>query len=679
MLLTLKSPSCKMLFPRRILIPVYMKRLISFIVILITFSCSSDDQGEQIKKLELESLSIGSSFLEPGDENNNIPTNLAIVMKFNFPIERSSVEQHVKLFDIQDNEIGLTFSYSNDDKTISALPDATLANNTSYSLRIGPVQATDGAAFGGESFSFSTGQTRLSLTSIQVDDQNLSGSDRILNVKRNFLITAKFSNPINVGTSYQEFVSITGKDGVQDLNVEIADDNQTLLISPLSEVEGLSGYSLRISEELGRKEGFLFDGFNRQFYTAVDSTPKFPKLPDEELLTLVQKQTFRYFWDFAHPFSGLARERNTSGDIVTSGGSGFGIMTIPVGIERGFITRQEGVDRIEKIVDFLATAERFHGAWPHWLNGVTGKAVPFSTKDDGGDLVETAFLIQGLLTVKQYLDVSSPQEASIIEKIDALWEAVEWDWYTKGGEKVLYWHWSPNYEWEMNHKITGWNEALIVYVLAASSPTHPIDPDVYHHGWAANGSMANGREFHGISLPLGPDYGGPMFFAHYSFLGLDPRNLEDNYANYWDQNVNHARIQQKYAVENPRNFVGYGAASWGLTASDSHNGYAAHAPTNDLGVITPTAALASMPYTPELSMEALHYFYYILGDKLWGDYGFYDAYNPTENWYADSYLAIDQGPIILMIENYRTGLLWDLLGSNPEIKTGLEKLGFTGY
>ena len=656
-----------------------MRKLISFIVILITFSCNSDDQEEQMKKLELQSLSIGSSFLQPGDDNGNIPTNLAIVIKFNFPIERTSVDHQVKLSDIQGNEVGLTFSYSNEDKTISALPDVTLANNTSYLLQIGSVKATNGTAFDGENFSFSTGQTRLSLESIQIDNQNLSGSDRILNVKRDFLITAKFSNPMNPGTDFQEFVSVTGKNGAEDLNVELSDDNKTLLISPLSEVEGLSKYSLRISEDLGSEEGFQFDGFTRQFYTAVDSTPKFPKLSDEALLTLVQEQTFRYFWDFAHPVSGLARERNTSGDIVTSGGSGFGIMTIPVGIERGFITRKEGVDRIEKIVDFLATSERFHGAWPHWLHGATGKAVPFSTKDDGGDLVETAFLIQGLLTVRQYLNESDSQEEAIIDKINALWETVEWDWYTKGGENTLYWHWSPNYEWEMNHRITGWNEALIVYVLAASSPSHPIDPEVYHQGWAGSGNMTNGKEFYGIELPLGPDYGGPMFFSHYSFLGLDPRNLEDNYANYWDQNVSHALIQQKYAVDNPKNFVGYGVASWGFTASDSHHGYAAHSPTNDLGVITPTAALASMPYTPELSMEALHYFYYILGDKLWGDYGFYDAYNPTENWYADSYLAIDQGPIILMIENYRTGLLWDLLGSNPEIKTGLEKLGFTGY
>jgi hypothetical protein len=191
--------------------------------------------------------------------------------------------------------------------------------------------------------------------------------------------------------------------------------------------------------------------------------------------------------------------------------------------------------------------------------------------------------------------------------------------------------------------------------------------------------MRNGGDFYDVNLPLGPSYGGPLFFAHYSFLGLDPRNLEDQYANYWIQNRNHALIHQQYAIDNPKNYVGYGAAAWGLTASDSHNGYSAHSPTNDLGVITPTAALSSLPYTPELSLEAMKYFYYIMGDKLWGEYGFFDAYNATEDWYANSYLAIDQGPIVIMIENHRTGLLWDLFMENPEVIAGLEKLGFTNY
>ncbi|HET9052652.1 MAG TPA: glucoamylase family protein, partial [Cyclobacteriaceae bacterium] len=423
-------------------------------------------------------------------------------------------------------------------------------------------------------------------------------------------------------------------------------------------------------------------------FTEVDVTPKLPLLPNDEdndndntndLLSVVQKQTFKYFWDFAHPASGMARERNTSGDMVTSGGSGFGIMALIVGMERNFITRAEGLERMDKILDFLETADRFHGAWPHWMHS-NGDVWPFSTNDNGGDLVETAFLVEGLITFRQYLTTNSiADEYDLVNRINTLWEGVEWDWYRKEtNENVLYWHWSPSVNWTMNLPIRGWNECLITYVLAASAPEQNTIPEsVYDNGWASNGNMQNGNTYEGITLPLGPAYGGPLFFSHYSFVGLDPRNLSDPYANYWTQNVNHALINYKYCVRNPKNFVGYSEDCWGLTASDNHQGYSAHHPNNDLGVITPTAALSSFPYTPEESMRALKFFYYTLGDRLWGEYGFYDAFNPTENWYANSYLAIDQGPIIVMIENYRTGLLWDLFMSAPEVQGGLDKLGFT--
>ena len=254
---------------------------------------------------------------------------------------------------------------------------------------------------------------------------------------------------------------------------------------------------------------------------------------------------------------------------------------------------------------------------------------------------------------------------------------MEWDWFTRGGEEVLYWHWSPEFDWEMNHAIRGHNETLITYVLAASSPTHSIDSSVYHKGYARNGEIVNGVDYYGIKLPLGEELGGPLFFSHYSFLGLDPRNLSDRYANYWEQNVNHSLINRQYCIENPNNFEGYGADCWGLTASDNHQFYGAHSPTNDLGVITPTAAVSSIPYTPEQSLQAIRHFYYELGDRLWGDYGFYDAFNQSQKWWTDSYLAIDQGPIVIMIENYRTGLLWDLFMSAPEVGEGLQKLGFS--
>ena len=411
-------------------------------------------------------------------------------------------------------------------------------------------------------------------------------------------------------------------------------------------------------------------------------------LSDEELLDLVQERTFQYFWDGAEPVSGMARERyhidgSFDGRIVTTGGSGFGIMAIITGIERNFITREEGVERLERIVNFLASADRFRGAWPHWLNGETGEVAPFSQLDNGGDLVETALMVQGLLTAKQYLLNGNEQEKEIADKIDELWREVEWDWYRQSGQNVLYWHWSPDHGWAINHAIRGYDEALIVYVLAASSPTHSIPAEVYHEGWARSGNINANITTYGHHLTLrhngAEQYGGPLFWAHYSYLGLDPRNLEDQYANYWEHNVNHTLINRAWCIDNPHGYEGYGENSWGLTASYSPDGYSAHAPHNDRGVISPTAALSSIPYTPEYSMDAMRYFYKELGNRLFGKYGFYDAFSETRNWFPQQYLAIDQGPIVIMIENHRSGLLWDLFMQNPEISGGLDKLGFTSY
>ncbi len=407
-------------------------------------------------------------------------------------------------------------------------------------------------------------------------------------------------------------------------------------------------------------------------------------LSDEALLDEVQRQTFKYFWNFAHPVSGMALERSDKDaygeegwEIVTSGGSGFGIMAIIVGVERNFISRTEAVERLHTITDFLLNGDRFHGAFPHWYYGSTGKVKPFFTEDNGGDIVETSFMIQGLLSARQYFNKELPEESLLRDKINQLWNEVEWEWYTND-QDVLTWHWSPDYEWTINHQLRGYNEALITYVLAASSPTHPIDASVYQNGWSSGNEFYNGQEYYDQwQLPLGPSYGGPLFFAHYSFLGLDPRGLQDSYANYWEQNVNHTLVNRAYCLENPKQYVGYGEDSWGLTASDNHLGYSAHSPTNDLGVITPTAAISSMPYTPEYSMQVMRNFYENYEGKLWGSYGFYDAFNLTENWIASNYLAIDQGPIVVMIENHRTGLLWDLFMSCPEVQTGLIKLGFT--
>lgn len=422
-----------------------------------------------------------------------------------------------------------------------------------------------------------------------------------------------------------------------------------------------------------------------------DSLPKIEKLSEDSLLTLVEYRTFLYFWDGAEPVSGMARERfhvdnvypENDKNVITIGGSGFGVMVMLVGIERGFISRNAGFTRLRKIVDFLNSADRFHGAWPHWLFGETGKVKPFSANDNGADIVETAYMIQGLLAVRQYFKDGNEQEKLLASDIDKLWREVEWNWFTKGGEKVLYWHWSPSLGWKMNFAITGYNECLILYVLAASSPTFSIAADVYHQGWAQRGAIMKTTEKYGYTLTLkhnGPEeYGGPLFWAHYSYLGLDPRGLADRYADYWAHNKNQTLINRQWCIKNPGHFAEYGDKCWGLTASYSIKGYSAHAPgeKNDLGVISPTAALSSFPYTPEYSMEALKHFYYALGDSIFGKYGFYDAFSVQNKWYPKRYLAIDQGPVVVMIENYRSGLLWKLFMSCPEIETGLKKLDFT--
>jgi hypothetical protein len=410
---------------------------------------------------------------------------------------------------------------------------------------------------------------------------------------------------------------------------------------------------------------------------------------DNLIFTDVQRQTFQYFWDGAEPVSGLARERfhvdgvypQNDKMVVSSGGAGFGVMAILVGIHRGFITRDEGRQRLEKIVRFLETADRFHGALPHWWNGETGKVKPFSRRDDGGDLVETAYMVQGLLCVRQYFKDGSDEEKHLASRIDTLWKEVDWNWY-RNGKNVLYWHWSPNYGWEMNFPVKGYNECLIMYVLAASSPAHGVPAEVYHEGWARGGAIRDTVTAYGHRLTLShndaPLYGGPLFWAHYSYLGLDPRGLKDRYADYWEENRNQTLINRAWCIDNPLKYKGYGPESWGLTSSYSIRGYAGHAPgeKSDLGVITPTAALSSMPYTPEYSMQVMKHWYKNMKDRLWGPFGFYDAFSETAGWFPQRYLAIDQGPIVVMMENYRSGLLWDLFMSCPEVQSGLKKLGF---
>ncbi len=523
----------------------------------------------------------------------------------------------------------------------------------------------------------------ITVTAVKINGKDAENNNARINAKPTIII--QFSKAVKQSTLATS-ISLSNDAGTAaGFSTTVSPDETQVNILP-SSLNYLTKYNLTISNTLEAKDGGkLASAETKVFATALDSSRKFTAITDAELLTKVQQQTFRYFWDFAHPISGLAREGSKhAANIVTSGGSGFGIMAILVAIERGFITRAQGLQRMQTIVSFLKnTAQNFHGVYPHWLDGATGATIPFSPNDNGADLVETSFVMQGLITVRQYFNGADALETALRSDINTIINRVEWNWFQQNNQNVLYWHWSPDKAWVMNHKIQGWNECFITYILAASSANYSITKAVYDQGWARNGAIKNGKQFYGITLPLGEDYGGPMFFEHYSFLGLNPTNLSDNYAVYKDQAKNHALINYNYCKANPKQWYGYSDSVWGLTASNIRNGYTASSPTNDQGFIAPTAALSSMPFTPDESMAALKFYYYVLGDKIFKEYGFTDAFSldvlRNGAWFDDAFLAIDQGPIIVMIENYRTGLLWNLFMSAPEVKTGLQKLGFSGY
>ena len=420
------------------------------------------------------------------------------------------------------------------------------------------------------------------------------------------------------------------------------------------------------------------------------------QLADDELLTMLQEACFRYYWEGAHPDAGMALESIPGDDrIVATGASGFGIMALITGVDRGFITREQGLQRLTRIVTFLERAPRYHGVWSHFMNGSTAESMPvFGVFDDGGDLVETAFLIQGLLAARQYFHGSIESERSLYKRITHLWETVEWDWYRRDPDMdALFWHWSSNWAAHINHRLTGFNEVMIVYLLAIASPTHPVPADLYYSGWAGQSDVAinyrrgwggttdgdhysNGHTYYGIKLDVGVGRGGPLFFTHYSYMGFDPHSLTDSYTNYFENNRNIARINLAYSTENPGHHKGYGADAWGLTASDGPQDYVPQAPElkDDKGNITPTGALSSFPYTPDASMAAFKHHYRDLGAEIWGVYGPRDAINPDQNWVSPIFMGLNQAPITVMIENQRTGLIWKLFMSNPEIKPMLDRI-----
>ncbi len=642
---------------------------------ILCTSCKKDPVDVPAGTIQLAQVKSGTTTLVQGTTTKDISPDSAFNIYFNNTLNPSTVAGSILLKKTDNTSIPATPVLSGDNRVIRLTPQKSLDPSTTFKLQItSGLKGSNGETFSGVEFLFSTAAGKLYIETITINQQPFQTPLIPKNINwKDVSIEIAFSDTLNPANLNSYFTMSSG----MPLKFVLSGNNKKLTISNTQPLKSYSKCFLNVSSNLTSKSGYPFIGFTNYFFTALDSTPKFPVIPDDQLLTLIQEKTFRYFYDYAHPSCGLARERTNSGDIVTIGGSGFGVMALIVGMERGFISRDQGLARLIKILSFLETCDRYHGAWAHWVNGSTGKTIPFTPNDNGADLVETSYMIAGLITMREYLDPAVPSELSLRTRIEALSNAVEYDWFTRGGQNVLYWHWSPNYGWAMNMQIRGYNETLITYIVAAASTTHSIPASAYHLGYASNGGIRNGSSYYGFVLPLGEPYGGPLFYTHYSYLGLNPKTLHDQYANYWQQNVNQSMINQAYCIANPKNYIGYGANCWGLTACDNPWGYNAHSPTNDLGVIAPTAAISALPYTPEQSMSAIRFFYYTLGDHLWGEYGFYDSFDVNEGWWANSYLAIDQGPIICMIENHRSGLLWNLFMAAPEVKAGLTKFGFT--
>jgi exo beta-1,2-glucooligosaccharide sophorohydrolase (non-reducing end) len=405
-------------------------------------------------------------------------------------------------------------------------------------------------------------------------------------------------------------------------------------------------------------------------------------MTDDELLTMVQEASFRYYWKAAEPHSGMTREnRPGNDDMIALGASGFGIMALVAGVDRGFITREQGVNRMLEITSFLERADRYHGAWSHFISGRTGHTMAtFGIFDNGADLVETSFLMEGLLTARQYFDRPDAKEQELVQRITRLWEGVEWDWFLTPKRDAIWWHWSPDYSYYIANRLTGWNEVMITYLLAIASPTHGIPASTWITGWTGSDvgtPYANGKTFYGIRLPVGgPGTGGPLFFTDYSFMGLNPAHVTDKYTNYLDQVKAQTLINYRYCLVDPEHWKGYGADEWGITAVDGPDGYVPYEPTHGLddGTIAPTGAVSAMAYAPEQSMAAIRHFYRDLGAKVWGIYGFVDAFNETDGWTARITMGLNQAPQVAMIENARTGLIWRTFLANPEIEPALKKV-----
>jgi len=402
-------------------------------------------------------------------------------------------------------------------------------------------------------------------------------------------------------------------------------------------------------------------------------------LNDSLFLDLLQRTAFDFFWNEANPNNGLIKDRDTPNAACSIASVGFGLTAIGVAIDRAWITREAGRDRVLTTLNTfwqqpqgreMSGTIGYKGLFYHFLDMNTGLRAWNSELSS----IDTALLLAGIIYAKQYFTERHEDALRIRQLADSIYYRIDWDWMRNYQPNITL-GWFPDKGF-INAWWRGYNEAMIMCILALGSPTHPV-PATTWTAWNSGYSWQTHYNYDYVNFP-------PLFGHQFSHCWIDFRQIQDAYMrqrgiDYFENSRRATLAQRAYCIANPGNFKGYGENVWGLTACDGHNGYKARgAPPaqNDDGTIAPTAATSSMPFTPEVSLAAAKHLYETYRQSIWTQYGFCDAFNLTVNWWAPGVIGIDEGPIVLMLENFRSQKIWQLFMQNPDIQRGLQRAGF---
>ena len=410
-------------------------------------------------------------------------------------------------------------------------------------------------------------------------------------------------------------------------------------------------------------------------------------ITDAALLDSLQRTSFQYFWDQGSSVTGLIRDRNTGGSPASTASTGFGLSAICIGIDHGWVSRTDGATRVLTALQVLwnmpqgnATSGTigYKGLYWHWLDMSTATR----TWDSELSTIDTALLFAGIMDAREYFTSNTGDEPQIRALADSITSRADWA-FMKNGGPGLKMGFKPGVTGFSGFGTwTGYNEAMIMYIIAIGSHTHPVPSS----DWKTWTSGYNWSTQFGYTYLIFP----PLFGHQYSHCWIDFRAVQDTFmmthsSNYFENSTRATLAQRAYAIANPGGKVGYGANLWGLTASDvppptGYNARGAPPAQNDDGTITPTAPISSIPFAPTECLAVAHNLWDNYGTFLWGPYGFKDAFNLTSNpdWYDTDYLGIDQGPIIMMIENYRNNAVWNRFMKHPDIVRGMFLAGFSG-